>query len=244
MSKDEILVKVRSIIKRMENFIDDQSSHFKNILEKCLFDMENASMEVSQGQDYERSLPLTITNRFELKAKLLEAAKTQKVVSPFSQKLSETIKIFENFISQNLLPLTKAPPLIELFVFADHLTIKQHIMGVPRAAVHQALNNPAYYLQCECCENENDDTQLLPSMPDVSIVYKLHLECGKMINMFDWLQSFKTVVDDDTLEEEDDDMTVDPKIQARFTRAVAELQFLGFIKPTNKKTDHVQRLTW
>jgi len=27
-------------------------------------------------------------------------------------------------------------------------------------------------------------------------------------------------------------------------RAVGELQFLGFIKSTKRKTDHVERLTW
>lgn len=31
---------------------------------------------------------------------------------------------------------------------------------------------------------------------------------------------------------------------ARFIRAVSELEFLGFIKPTKQKTDHVARLTW
>ena len=31
---------------------------------------------------------------------------------------------------------------------------------------------------------------------------------------------------------------------ARFVRAVSELQFLGLIKATNKKFDHVTRLTW
>lgn len=197
------------------------------------------------------STPLTVTNRFEFKAKLLQAAKQPKTVSQYTQLLSETLNELKHFISQHLLPLSKAPPLVELFVFTDHLTIKRHIMGVPRAAIHQALNNPAHYLQCECCEiSENEDTKLLPTMPDVSIIYKLHLECGKMINMFDWLQSFKIIVDERAVdmeedeEEEDDDGTVDPKIQARFTRAVAELQFLGFIKPTKKKTDHVQRLTW
>jgi origin recognition complex subunit 3 len=34
------------------------------------------------------------------------------------------------------------------------------------------------------------------------------------------------------------------EVQARFISGVAELQFMGFIKPTNRKTDHVQRLTW
>ena len=25
-------------------------------------------------------------------------------------------------------------------------------------------------------------------LPDISIAYKLHLECGRLINLFDWLQ--------------------------------------------------------
>ena len=32
--------------------------------------------------------------------------------------------------------------------------------------------------------------------------------------------------------------------RARFMRAISELQFLGFIKATKRKTDHVERLTW
>ena len=36
---------------------------------------------------------------------------------------------------------------------------------------------------------------------------------------------------------------VDARLQARFTRAVSELQFLGFIKPSKRKTDHVERLS-
>ena len=32
------------------------------------------------------------------------------------------------------------------------------------------------------------------------------------------------------------------KLQARFSRAVSELQFLGYIRPSKRKTDHVERL--
>lgn len=255
MSKDEILEKLRSVLEVVEKYTFEDKNHsiqgteLKIILEKSIVDISAASMQVTDPQQStktENPTSLTVTSRFELKAKLLEAAKQPKVVSQYMTVLSETLNELKGFLSDNLLPMSKAPPFVELFVFTDHLAIKRHIMGAPRAAIHQALNNPAHYLQCDCCEIENDDTKLVPTMPDVSIVYKLHLECGKMINMFDWLQSFKIVVDEKAMdeEEEEDDATVDPKIQARFTRAVAELQFLGFIKPTKKKTDHVQRLTW
>uniref|UniRef100_A0A336LPV0 Origin recognition complex subunit 3 n=1 Tax=Culicoides sonorensis TaxID=179676 RepID=A0A336LPV0_CULSO len=251
MSRDEILEKIQSIVKVLEKYTIDKNSsfakEFREDLLHCMNQIEAASMEVPCNENDQNPVTnsLKVTNRFELKEKLLQAAKQPKSVSPFTKIVTETVEKINKFISLHLRPLSKAPPLFELFVFMDHVSVKRHIMGVPRAAIHQALNNPAHYLQCDCCEIENDESTLLPTMPDISIVYKLHLECGKMINMFDWLQSFKIVVDEKSVDEEDeDDTAIDPQIQARFTKAVAELQFLGFIKPTKKKTDHVQRLTW
>ena len=45
-------------------------------------------------------------------------------------------------------------------------------------------------------------------------------------------------------DEENEQGKPDKLLQARFIRAVSELQFLGFVKPTKRKTDHVARLTW
>lgn len=39
-------------------------------------------------------------------------------------------------------------------------------------------------------------------MPDISIAYKLHLECGKMINLYDWLQAFLSIVDPNDVDDE------------------------------------------
>ena len=44
--------------------------------------------------------------------------------------------------------------------------------------------------------------------------------------------------------EEDEHQEIPAKQQARFSRVVAELQMLGFIRTSNKKTDHVARLTF
>lgn len=41
--------------------------------------------------------------------------------------------------------------------------------------------------QCDCCKLENDD-DIPRTLPDLSIIYKLHLESRKLINMYDWLQ--------------------------------------------------------
>ena len=45
-------------------------------------------------------------------------------------------------------------------------------------------------------------------------------------------------------DEEDDSEEIEPIVQARFIRSVAQLQLLGFIQSSKRKTDHVARLTW
>ena len=48
----------------------------------------------------------------------------------------------------------------------------------------------------------------------------------------------------ETVEEGTDKQIISQRMHARFSRAVSELQFLGFIKPSKRKTDHVERLTF
>ena len=98
-------------------------------------------------------------------------------------------------------------------------------------------------------------------MPDLCIAYKLHAECGRLINLYDWMVSFNCVhkkvqfnfsliathalqVNILKQDNEDDNEEIEPIIQARFIRAVAQLQLLGFIQSSKRKTDHVARLTW
>jgi origin recognition complex subunit 3 len=52
-------------------------------------------------------------------------------------------------------------------------------------------------------------------MPDISIAYKLHLECGKMINLYDWLQSFLSIVDPQDIDD-DSKPKVKPQLQYPF----------------------------
>jgi origin recognition complex subunit 3 len=74
----------------------------------------------------------------------------------------------------------------------------------------------------------------------VAVAFKLHSEMGRLINLFDWLQAWLSVVNDN----ETSAAEVDPVFQAKFTEAVSALQFLGFVKPSKKKTDHLAKLTW
>lgn len=64
--------------------------------------------------------------------------------------------------------------------------------------------------QCNCCKLSND-LKIVSTLPDVSIVYKLHLEGGKFINMYDWLQAFAIIVNPSNNDEEL--ANIDPKYQ-------------------------------
>jgi len=110
-------------------------------------------------------------------------------------------------------------------------------------------------------------------LPDTSILFRGYLEAGKMINVFDWYQSFAAVLetrrqmglgtdqmqasdppdaapdrppsDHDGVTQGDGEEVEDEKwgmgVQARFIRGVHELDFMGFLKHTGRKPDHVAR---
>ncbi|XP_014663446.1 PREDICTED: origin recognition complex subunit 3-like [Priapulus caudatus] len=168
----------------------------------------------------------------------------EKEVTVFESLRSDALQYLDDLFSEHLV-CHKNLPLHEIFYFDALSAVKRHLVGTPRAAIQTALSTPHYYLQCSCCEAEKE--AILGSMPDICVAYKLHLECGKLINLYDWLQAFVTIVDPASVDDDDDDSTGnDPNelMHARFIRAVSELQFLGFVKPTKRKTDHVARLTW
>lgn len=67
-------------------------------------------------------------------------------------------------------------------------------------------------LQCDCCELGYPG-QLLPSMPDLSVAYKLLLESGQQVNIYDWLVAFSSIVGIKNDDDKDDDGNVPQDIQ-------------------------------
>lgn len=114
-------------------------------------------------------------------------ARQPKKVNKFTRTVRQGLDSIHEKIAKFLLPFSRGPHLLELFVFNDLSAVRTHIMGAPRASLHTGLHNPHCYLQCACCALENEQ-QMAPTLPDLSIIYKLHLESGHMINLFDWLQ--------------------------------------------------------
>lgn len=220
-TKSELLSKISKIVQLIEEYQNNEAVNSKDLntvlvaVKKYQRKLEDSSIQVVDT-DSTASPNLKVGSRQELKEKLMEMSKQQQNQrSPYQVLTVEFLDYLrKDFFGQFLVPLRDGPALVELFIFSDSQTLRKHVVGAPRAAVHQALLNPQHYLQCDCCELESVH-QLTPSQPDLSIVYKLHLECGKMINLYDWLQAFKAVVTRDDEEDEDEDSSernVDPII--------------------------------
>ncbi|XP_078379446.1 origin recognition complex subunit 3-like isoform X2 [Oculina patagonica] len=188
----------------------------------------------------------SVTNRFELQERLMSAAKQKRKESPYDKLRQKTVDTLDE-IFRKFLICPRNIPLNEVMYYDNVQEIKKHLVGMPRVAIQTALSNPQHYLQCECCQTDVGTVQ--DTLPDICIAYKLHLECGRLINLYDWLQAFTAVLEPP---EAHQSPKGSPKkkqktselLHARFIQAVSELQFLGFIKSTRQKTDHVQRLTW
>lgn len=177
-----------------------------------------------------------LRSRSQFQEKLKSLTKTKRV-SPFEALRDE----FANFFADSFSGL-KPPssmPLHEVLYYDDAVALKQYFTPSPRTVLHAALARPQTVLRCECCKNTGT-SDVSASLPDLSISYKLHLESGKLINLYDMMQSFKAVKSGGaTLAAQEEKI-----VEAQFFRSIAELQFLGLVKPTQRKTDHVQRMTW
>ncbi len=82
-------------------------------------------------------------------------------------------------------------PLHEVVYYNNVLRLKKAQSAQPRGALHIALDQPQYYLG-DIVETE----YISAAMPDTCILYKLHLECGKLINLHDFFVAFKAILEE------------------------------------------------
>ncbi|XP_025829507.1 origin recognition complex subunit 3 isoform X2 [Agrilus planipennis] len=242
-SKDELLIKLTWIAHLIGSEGNDSVGIKKVIktLNAFVKQIENFNLKMEESGDEENDDVVVVTkakSRQELKEKLLKMTHESKPLNKY-EKMRKELLTFLTQTFEKYLNTPKELPFHEIFIFND-ISIRQHIEGIQMASLHEALVNPQAYLQCQCCTLPNNSS-ILKTMPDVCILYKLHLECGKLINLYDLLQSFLVIVEP---ENNEDCKAIKPELQARFTQAVAELEYLGFVKSSKRKADHVTRLTW
>ncbi|XP_007903266.1 origin recognition complex subunit 3 isoform X3 [Callorhinchus milii] len=253
MAKDELVSLLTRCLDVLKSSEQDNLEDSVQKLEELLTRFQNLDSvprveAVREGEEEATTTQKSLqrkTNLYQLQKELMErkTSRRSKKLSGFEVLRVEVLQFIDKLIRDYLLP-PETQPLHEVTYFSAASTLRRHLNAAPRNALQTALNNPYYYLQNEILKSE---TGTIPNTaPDICIVYKLHLECGRLINLYDWLQAFAMVVN--AAEGNDPDTQVgkpvDKILHARFIRAVSELEFLGFVKPTKRKTDHVARLTW
>nr|POE49437.1 isoform 2 of origin recognition complex subunit 3 [Quercus suber] len=131
----------------------------------------------------------------------------------------------------------------EVFLYDSKTPHREVFTPRPRHAVERALATPHDYLDCECCAptagsggEADEEATLSASQPPSAVLYQLYLESGSLINVHDLWMAFHTVMGDRFDEEE--------ATLAVFERALAELRFLGMVKNTRKRVDHVAKVAW
>lgn len=135
----------------------------------------------------------------------------------------------------------------------------------PRATIVSALLQPHTFLPPTPSPDDNDNptmtqrTQRLPiwKLPDTSILFRRYLEAGRLINVYDLYESFSQVIEsqrshlvpapadgesDGHVDEEDEEWKM--HVQARFVRALHTLDFVGLVKHTGRKAEHVMRTVY
>jgi len=210
-------------------------------LDKVVDEVVDLNEEKKGGK---KSIP-AFKSRYEFTEQMKMAVKEKKKETPYEKLRASVVDYLETMFKKHLEnPLTM--PCHEIFYYDDVQTVKSRLNGTPRVAIQKALSDPKSYLHCSCCSSDTEE--ISSSMPDVCILYKLHLESGRLINLYDWLQAFMSYIDpaltDGKKKKSEKKRKAEEQIQARFIRGISELQFLGFIKGTRRKTDHVSRLTW
>jgi origin recognition complex subunit 3 len=131
----------------------------------------------------------------------------------------------------------------------------------PRATIVSGLLQPHTFLPSS---RDNPTSQRLPiwKLPDASILFRRYLEAGRMINVYDWYESFSQVIESQRSHlapadghasgaaesgshvdaEEDEEWRM--HVQARFIRALHTLDFVGLVKHTGRKAEHIMRTVY
>ncbi|TWW72027.1 Origin recognition complex subunit 3 [Takifugu flavidus] len=133
------------------------------------------------------------TDLFQLQKTLLEMNESRraKKLSPFELLRNEVLEFIDSLVKNHLSP-PEAQTLYEVCYYSSSATVRRHLNATPRMSIQAALSSPYYYLQNESLKTEGGSVS--SAAPDICIAYKLHLECGRLINLYDWLEAYATVV--------------------------------------------------
>lgn len=204
---------------------------------KALIDAQDDTAQPLRSEEDVKNSTLrttVIAQKVELSKQKSTLSKQDAAYTTIVRRLSD---ILEAYFTEKLVN-PKDLVLHEIFLYDLKSPFREVFTPRPRAAIERALAAPHDYLDCDCCkpsQDNEDEATLASSQPSTAVLYQLYLESGNMINASDLWQAFQAVVGDT----QDEQQTM-----ALFQRALAEMRYLGFVKNTRKRVDHVAKVAW
>ncbi|CAG8495321.1 9736_t:CDS:10, partial [Scutellospora calospora] len=243
LGEDEyIQILLEDLLKINPKKIEEILQNFVSLLETVLDHVETIKQDyedfyefLARSKEIETNLtrPSASTRSAATKMKNKESIILQKIDDDYKQLVMDVVNYLAIFFEENLRHYS-TNTLFEIFYYQEDISIlKCAFIPKPRSAIHAALGLSTEYINCNCC--------ILSTHNDTSILYKLHLQCGKLINVRDWLDSFESVISKENLENR---KLNEKEVVARFIKGFEELKLIGIIGSTNRKIDHFKRLSW
>lgn len=172
----------------------------------------------------------------------VELAKAPAALSIAETKFADLVRDAIDLLAAHLTEMLKSPrlmPLHEVLLYEAGSPYRHSHHPRPRHAIERGLSTPSHYLMLGG-SGLNPQSGPEPSWPAIALLHQLHLEAGALINVGDMWIAYCTVMSTDEHEEMDDDRR--KTLLALFTRALAELRYLGIIKPTTRKNDQYAKV--
>ncbi|KAF8456315.1 origin recognition complex subunit 3 N-terminus-domain-containing protein [Terfezia claveryi] len=247
--------KLVALIDKVIAIITDETDRS---LQKALVPLREriaALIKESQKKNLNSEFDLSVSDtlRATVVSKRVQLSEKKSTLTKEEEEYSKCVKevhdIIEKYFSENMKGL-EGLLLHEVF-FYDLLSPHRDVFA-PRSryAIERALSRPQDYLGCACCSdsseygNNSSDNPIMPTMPVASILYKLYLESGPLINTFDLWSAFYSIVGDGEGGDAGEGGVDRATGQVLFYRGLAELRALGFVRASKKKTDHLAKLAW
>ncbi|KAF2164497.1 hypothetical protein M409DRAFT_25374 [Zasmidium cellare ATCC 36951] len=216
--------------------LTEQISPIATELEALIQNQDDTAQPLRSEEDVKNSTLRTtvIAQKVELSKQKSTLSKQDAAYTTIIRRLSD---VLETYLTEKLVN-PKDLAFHEIFMYDLKSPFREVFTPRPRHAVERALAAPHDYLDCDCCgpdQGEGDDVTLASSQPSTAVLYQLYLESGNLINASDLWQAFQAVVGD----AQDEQQTM-----ALFQRGLAEMRYLGFVKNTRKRVDHVAKVAW
>ncbi|KAL7585041.1 origin of replication complex subunit 3 isoform X1 [Lactuca sativa] len=175
--------------------------------------------------------------------------------------LNKKAAVVMSHMARDYMQPIESIPFHDIVCFTDVDKLQAGLLGDPRKRIQLDLLGAHTFIKCSCCSTKSGSSPI-STMHDTTLMYSLAQEYGDVINLHDWYQSFRGIVGQQTVKDrnrskvspspkkrktaiEPQKKITEASIQARFCRAVTELQITGLLRmPSKRRPDYVQRVAF